>query len=120
MNLIDKVILEWSYRTRKGYPDINSQEDMDLFESMFGFKLGESNMSGKATGYPSTTGTFEKYVTDKKDSTTFMYTADRDSKLLPLSPEDQQVEIKKGEELFWDYNTCDGDNLFNQFKFLKK
>jgi len=98
LDIIDRVLLEWSYRTRKGYPDINSQEDMDLFESMFGFKLGESNMSGKATGYPSTTGTFEKYVTDKKDSTTFMYTADRDSKLLPLSPEDQQVEIKKGEE----------------------
>ena len=39
MNLIDRVLLEWSYRTRKGYPDINSQEDMDLFESMFGFKL---------------------------------------------------------------------------------
>src|SRR6056300_1255040 len=37
MNLIDKVILEWSYKTKKGYPDINSQEDMDLFESMFGF-----------------------------------------------------------------------------------
>jgi len=41
MNLIDKVILEWSYKTKKGYPDINSQEDMDLFESMFGFKLNE-------------------------------------------------------------------------------
>ena len=37
MNLIDKVILEWSYKTKKGYPDINSQEDMDLFESIFGF-----------------------------------------------------------------------------------
>ena len=41
MNLIDKAILEWSYRTTKGYPDINSQEDMALFESMFGFKLNE-------------------------------------------------------------------------------
>ncbi len=37
MNLIDKVLLEWSYKTKKGYPDINSQEDMYLFESMFGF-----------------------------------------------------------------------------------
>ena len=27
--------------------------------------------------------------------------------------------IKKGEELFWDYNTCHGDDLLNQFKFLK-
>ena len=37
MNLIDRVILEWSYKTKKGYPDINSQEDMALFESIFGF-----------------------------------------------------------------------------------
>ena len=37
MTLLDKVILEWSYRTTKGYPDINSQEDIALFESMFGF-----------------------------------------------------------------------------------
>ena len=41
MNLIDKAILEWSYKTTKGYPDINSQEDIALFESMFGFNLLE-------------------------------------------------------------------------------
>ena len=41
MNLIDKAILEWSYKTRKGYPDINNQEDIALFESMFGFSLTE-------------------------------------------------------------------------------
>ena len=45
MNLIDKVLLEWSYKTKKGYPDINSQEDMDLFESMFGFNLKEGDTS---------------------------------------------------------------------------
>ena len=39
MNLIDKAILEWSYKTSKGYPDINSQEDIALFESIFGFNL---------------------------------------------------------------------------------
>ena len=39
MSLIDKVLLEWSYKTKKGYPDINSQEDMALFESMFGFNF---------------------------------------------------------------------------------
>ena len=37
MNLLDRVLLEWSYKTKKGYPDINSQEDIALFESMFGF-----------------------------------------------------------------------------------
>ena len=41
MNTIDKVLLEWSLKTDKGYPDINSKEDMDLFESMFGFRLNE-------------------------------------------------------------------------------
>tara|TARA_R110002049_G_scaffold226259_3_gene398322 strand:- start:1194 stop:2432 length:1239 start_codon:yes stop_codon:yes gene_type:complete len=98
MNLIDRVLLEWSYKTKKGYPDINSQEDMALFESIFGFELGESNMGGKATGYPSTTGTFEKYVRDKKDSSTFMYSADKDTILIPTSEDDEQLNIKKGEE----------------------
>ena len=42
MNLIDRVLLEWSYKTKKGYPDINSQEDIALFESMFGFNLNEN------------------------------------------------------------------------------
>ena len=28
-------------------------------------------------------------------------------------------DVKKGEELFWDYTTCYGDNILNQFKFLK-
>ena len=41
MTLLDKVILEWSYKTTKGYPDINSQEDIALFESMFGINLNE-------------------------------------------------------------------------------
>ena len=41
MNIIDRVLLEWSYKTTKGYPDINSQEDMSLFESIFGFNLNE-------------------------------------------------------------------------------
>ena len=27
--------------------------------------------------------------------------------------------IKKGEELCWDYTMCNGDNILNQFKFLK-
>ena len=47
MNLIDRVILEWSYKTRKGYPDINNQEDMALFESMFGFNLKETPLTPK-------------------------------------------------------------------------
>jgi hypothetical protein len=48
MNLTDKVILEWSYKTSKGYPDINSQEDIALFESMFGFNLLEKKGDNEA------------------------------------------------------------------------
>tara|TARA_R110000744_G_scaffold366177_1_gene475125 strand:+ start:257 stop:1393 length:1137 start_codon:yes stop_codon:yes gene_type:complete len=43
MDTIDKVLLEWSLKTDKGYPDINSKEDMDLFESMFGFNFLSEN-----------------------------------------------------------------------------
>ena len=28
-------------------------------------------------------------------------------------------DIKKGEELFWDYTTSNEDNILNQFKFIK-
>ena len=41
MNLVDKVILEWSYKTKKGYPDINNTDDIRIFESMFGIDLTE-------------------------------------------------------------------------------
>lgn len=43
MNLLDKAILEWAWQCDKGYPDINSQEDVALFESMFGFNLNEAS-----------------------------------------------------------------------------
>ena len=39
MDLLDKVLLEWSARTDKGYPDLNNGQDLALFESMFGFNL---------------------------------------------------------------------------------
>jgi hypothetical protein len=41
MNLVEKAILEWSFRCEKGYPDMSNEKDMDLFESLFGFRLNE-------------------------------------------------------------------------------
>jgi len=41
MDLLDKVLLEWSARTDKGYPDLNNEQDLAIFESMFGFSLSE-------------------------------------------------------------------------------
>ena len=37
MDLLDKVLLEWSIRCEKGYPDFNNEQDLAIFESMFGF-----------------------------------------------------------------------------------
>lgn len=42
MNVIERAILEWSYRTKKGYPDIHNEEDLKIFESIFGFSLDEA------------------------------------------------------------------------------
>lgn len=43
MDILEKALQEWSYRTKKGYPDLNSKEDLDLFESMFGFRLEKNS-----------------------------------------------------------------------------
>ena len=45
MDLLDKVLLEWSVRTDKGYPDLNNKQDLALFESMFGFNPKEESNS---------------------------------------------------------------------------
>jgi len=37
MSLIDRTILEWAWMSEKGYPDINNENDLRVFESMFGF-----------------------------------------------------------------------------------
>ena len=39
MDLLDKVLLEWSVRCEKGYPDFNNEQDLAIFESMFGFSF---------------------------------------------------------------------------------
>jgi hypothetical protein len=42
MNLIDKIITEWSWRTAKGYPDINSLEDIQILREFLGEELYEA------------------------------------------------------------------------------
>ena len=97
MSLIDRTILEWAWMSEKGYPDINNENDLRVFESLFGFDLNEQNMSGGATGYPGATGTFRKYVTDKENSSEFLYTADKDATIIPVKG-GENINIKKGEE----------------------
>lgn len=48
MDLLDKVLLEWSVRCEKGYPDFNNEQDLALFESMFGFNLLEGSLGANS------------------------------------------------------------------------
>ena len=48
MSLIDRAILEWAWMSEKGYPDINNENDLRVFESMFGFKIQERKGENEA------------------------------------------------------------------------
>ena len=50
MSLIDRTILEWAWMSEKGYPDINNENDLRVFESMFGFNLKETPLTPKELG----------------------------------------------------------------------
>ena len=45
MGLIDRAILEWAWMSEKGYPDLDNENDLKVFESKFGFKLKETALS---------------------------------------------------------------------------
>jgi hypothetical protein len=40
-NVIDKLLLEWSWRCEKGYPDINNKKDLKILEEIFDISLTE-------------------------------------------------------------------------------
>ena len=44
MNLIDKVIEEWAWRCPKGYPQLDSEEDLRIFEGLFNINLTEASV----------------------------------------------------------------------------
>lgn len=48
MSLIDRTILEWAWMSEKGYPDLNNENDLKVFESMFGFKIQERKGENEA------------------------------------------------------------------------
>lgn len=42
MDILDKLIQEWSWRTKKGYPDFNNEEDLAILREIMGHKLYEA------------------------------------------------------------------------------
>ena len=73
MDVIERAILEWSYRTKKGYPDLDNKEDLKIFESLFGFNLKESDTSAAFE--------MEKVIVDAANG------KEEESKLIPNSVE---------------------------------
>jgi hypothetical protein len=87
---------------------MNNEQDILLLESLlknigFDIKINEANLSGAATGYPGSLGSFKKYVVDnvKHDPASendIKYTADRDTTLLDINTKAPSDPISKGEE----------------------
>ena len=108
MDIFDKFFKKFSYKFPKGYPDMNNEQDVVLLESILkelgvDIDINESNLSGAATGYPGSLGSFKKYVVDNPkhnpDSSDGMsYTADRDATLLDIDTKEASDSISKGEE----------------------
>ena len=42
MDLLDRILLEWSYRCEKGYPDLNNEKDLDIFKNLFEVDLSKT------------------------------------------------------------------------------
>ena len=42
MNIVDKIVLEWSYRCEKGYPDLESAKDLEILREILGIDLSEA------------------------------------------------------------------------------
>lgn len=40
--LVDRLLLEWSWRCEKGYPDLNSEKDVKILESILGEEVVEN------------------------------------------------------------------------------
>jgi hypothetical protein len=72
MDILEKVIQEWSHKTNKGYPDINSKEDMDLFESMFGFRLNKEVMKEEEEQEEVSVEDIKKLIDSNKDNSRLM------------------------------------------------
>ena len=42
MDILDKLIQEWSWRTEKGYPDFTNKDDLKILREVFGIDLTEA------------------------------------------------------------------------------
>ena len=111
MDSIDKFLKLYSYKFPKGYPDFKDKQDVKLFENIlktdFNLVFEMASIRGKATGFDSPIGAFEKYIEQSKThipgETT--YEIEKDFSLFTFDDNNSQniektdVRVKKGEEV---------------------
>jgi|688.fasta_scaffold370141_2 hypothetical protein len=70
MDLVDKIIKEWSWRCAKGYPQLDSEEDLRILEGLFNINLTEASLKANTLAakqlllqkYPDTFSDMKKYT----------------------------------------------------------
>lgn len=62
MKVIDKLVMEWAYRCKKGYPDMNNPDDLRIFEQIF--KIPLTTVLGESTDIESAKKGFEYLSTE--------------------------------------------------------
>lgn len=65
--LIDKLILEWSWRCEKGYPDLNNPKDIKILEELFKINVREQQLSEKAKGEEDALYALDQKTSEEED-----------------------------------------------------
>ena len=125
MDLVDKIIKEWSWRCAKGYPQLDSEEDLRILEGLFNINLTEASLKANTLAakqlllqkYPDTFSDMKKYTrlgnTGKISPSEF---AEIIKKEFGQTPE----VIAPGTPLNNQNTKPDGSREFSLFKFKKK
>src|SRR6056300_1101688 len=87
MDILDKLIQEWSWRTEKGYPDFTNEDDLRILREVFGINLKETPLTPKELG---------KQNSKKK--------VERVDILIQKIKKGEPLELDKGEETFTVYD----------------
>ncbi|MFZ9219872.1 MAG: hypothetical protein ACO22Y_00050 [Sediminibacterium sp.] len=116
MNIVEKAILEWSFRCEKGYPDLSNEKDIDLFESLFGFRLDEgilkwNDFSDASRKY------YRLGVIDKKIDSKSPFTFKDGKEGILTYADDSYAPLFAGQEV--DAIKKIGGARINQFPFFK-
>jgi len=112
MNVVDKVLTEWAFRCKKGYPDMNNSDDMKILKeiySEYGVVLEEEKPKEEA-GSEQLLAQIVTLLQTEKDNTKLLT---RIYRTLTANPAIDALK-RKLEDAGIDKNTFDNRNLYNE------